>query len=122
MPSFAIHSICGNELLRDLNISENDRKSFIIGNIIPDVSRVSGFRFKDNTEKRRSVQDRKKITHFRTNESVVLAYPDLDAFLEKYSGVVRSNISCFGYFFHLYTPLYHFFVLFANFIFNLEKN
>lgn len=108
MPSFAIHTICGNELLKDLNISENERKSFIIGNIIPDVSRVPGFRFKDNIEKRKSVQDRKKTTHFRTNDSVVLAYPDLDLFLKKYSGVVRSNISCFGYFFHLYTDYYYF--------------
>ena len=108
MPSFAIHAICGNELLKELSIDDTDKKLFMIGNIIPDVSRVPGFRYKDTVQKRKSIQDRKKYTHFRTNDKVVLAYPDLDLFLEKYSGVVRSNISSFAYFFHLYTDYYYF--------------
>lgn len=108
MPSYAIHTICGNELLKNLNISENAKKSFLIGNIIPDVSRVPGFRLKDTVEKRKSIQDNKKTTHFRTDTESVLAYPDLDLFLEKYSGNVKSSISSLGYFFHLYTDYYYF--------------
>ena len=108
MPSFAVHAICGNELLKDLNLSENAKKKFLIGNIIPDVSRIPKFNKNDNIGKRRLVQDKKKITHFRTDSDVVLAYPDLDKFLEKYSGNVRSSITSFAYFFHLYTDYYYF--------------
>jgi len=108
MPSFAIHAICGNELIKDFDISDNAKKSFFIGNIIPDVSRIPGYKDKDYVTKRKSIQDRKKITHFRTNKDAVLAYPDLDKFLEKYSGSVKSNIASFAYFFHLYTDYYYF--------------
>ena len=108
MPSFAIHAICGNELIKDFNISDNAKMSFFIGNIIPDVSRIPSFKDKDYATKRKSIQDRKKITHFRTNKDAVLAYPDLDKFLEKYSGSVKSNITSFAYFFHLYTDYYYF--------------
>jgi len=108
MPSFAIHAICGNELLKDMNLSDNAKKSFLIANIIPDVSRVPGFKLKDTIEKRKSIQDNKKTTHFRTDNDALLAYPDLDMFLEKYSGNVKSSITSFGYFFHLYTDYYFF--------------
>ena len=40
MPSFAIHNICGLELLNKFNVSEFDRYRFIIGNVLPDVSRI----------------------------------------------------------------------------------
>lgn len=108
MPSFAIHAICGNELIKNFNISDNAKKNFFIGNIIPDVSRVPSFKEKDYSSRRKSIQDRKNITHFRTNKNNVLSYPDLDRFLEKYSGSVRSSITSFAYFFHLYTDYYYF--------------
>ena len=108
MPSFAIHAICGNEILKEMNLSENAKKSFIIANIIPDVSRVTGFKKKDAKEKRKSIQDNKTSTHFRTDHNAILLYPDLDMFLEKYSGNVKSSITSFAYFFHLYTDYYFF--------------
>ena len=108
MPSFAIHAICGNEILKEMNLSENAKRSFIIANIIPDVSRVPGFKKKDTKEKRKSIQDNKISTHFRTDYNAILSYPDLDMFLEKYSGNVKSSITSFAYFFHLYTDYYFF--------------
>ncbi len=108
MPSYAIHAICGNEILKEMNLSENAKKSFIIANIIPDVSRVTGFKKKDTKEKRKSIQENKISTHFRTDLNATLSYPDLDMFLEKYSGNVKSSITSFAYFFHLYTDYYFF--------------
>ena len=91
MPSFAIHAICGNELLKEINLSENAKKSFIIANIIPDVNRIPGFRYKNTKEKINSIQYNKKTTHFRTDDKALLEYPDLDMFLEKYSGNVKEG-------------------------------
>ena len=72
MPSFAIHTICGTELLKEINLNENEQKEFLIGNIIPDVSRVKNFKNLDKQKRRQSIQDRKVITHFRTNKNNIM--------------------------------------------------
>ena len=101
MPSFAIHTICGKQLLKELDLNTDKEKEFIIGNILPDVSRVKGYKVLDNHQKRKSVQDIKMVTHFRIKEDVVLSYPDLNKFLKKYEEEVKNNIISFAYFFHL---------------------
>ena len=81
MPSFAIHTVCGIELLKKLKVDDNSKRDFIIGNILPDVSRVRDYKNKDDLDKRKSIQDRKMITHFRVDDDIVLQYPDLNKFL-----------------------------------------
>ena len=116
MPSFAIHTVCGIELLKKLKIDNNDKKRFIIGNILPDVSRVVNFKKLDDHNKRRSIQDRKMITHFRIDDDIILRYPDLNKFLSKYEDSVKKDIVSLAYFFHLYTD-YYYFKIFLNKIF-----
>ncbi len=99
MPSFAIHTICGIELLKKLNISDNNKKEFIIGNLLPDVSMLNEIK---------DVEERKIITHFKCDEDIVLKYPNLEKFLNKYEDSVKKNIISFEYFFHLYTDYYYF--------------
>lgn len=108
MPSFAVHSICGDKLIEKLRINEKDKQSFIIGNILPDISRVSGYSKLDDKEKRRATQYKKKISHFRTKKDYIIEYPDIDEFLEKYKEKVKDNIATLAYFFHLYTDYYYF--------------
>ena len=113
MPSFAIHTVCGIELLKKLKVDDNSKGDFIIGNILPDVSRVRDYKNKDDLDKRKSIQDRKMITHFRVDDDIVLQYPDLNKFLDKYEGSVKKNIISLAYFFHLYTD-YYYFKIFLN--------
>ena len=113
MPSFAIHTVCGIELLKKLKVDDNSKRDFIIGNILPDVSRVRDYKNKDDLDKRKSIQDRKMITHFRVDDDIVLQYPDLNKFLDKYEGSVKKNIISLAYFFHLYTD-YYYFKIFLN--------
>ena len=113
MPSFAIHTVCGIELLKKLKVDDNSKRDFIIGNILPDVSRVRDYKNKDDLDKRKSIQDRKMITHFRVDDDIVLQYPDLNKFLNKYEDSVKKNIISLAYFFHLYTD-YYYFKIFLN--------
>lgn len=113
MPSFAIHTVCGIELLKKLKVDDNSKRDFIIGNILPDVSRVRDYKNKDDLDKRKSIQDRKMITHFRVDDDIVLQYPDLNKFLSKYEDSVKKNIISLAYFFHLYTD-YYYFKIFLN--------
>lgn len=113
MPSFAIHSVCGNELLKKINITPEQKYEFIIGNVLPDVSRVKNFNDLDDNEKRREIQSRKKKTHFRKKNDEVIEYSDCEMFLNKYEEIIKQNVNALAYFFHLYTD-YYFYKVFLN--------
>ena len=109
MPSFAIHTICGKEILKELNFNNLEEKEFLIGNILPDVSRVRSYKKMDSHNQRKSIQDIKNITHFRIEDDIILSYPDVDKFLKKYlKDIQERNIVTLAYFFHLYTDYYYF--------------
>ena len=106
MPSFVIHSICGREIEKKITISEEDKKLFFIGNLLPDTKQ-SPKEFVNSKDIKR-ISDEKIITHFKTNHKPILEYPDLSYFLAKYGDLVKSNSLVFGYFFHLYCDYYYF--------------
>ena len=114
MPSFAIHNICGLELLNKLDVSDEDKNKFIIGNILPDVNRVNNYRNLDDLGKRRAIQKRKKETHFRDNMDKIVELPNCNEFLKKYKNDIKEDIVTLAYFFHLYTDYYYFKNLFSN--------
>ena len=122
MPSFAINTKSGKQLLKELDLNTDKEKEFLIGNILPDVSRVKGYKVLDNHQKRKSVQDIKMVTHFRIKEDVVLSYPDLNKFLKKYEEEVKNNIISFAYFFHLYTDYYYFKVFLPSILTFYDKD
>lgn len=113
MPSYVIHYICGNKLIENYKVSSKDKSLFLIGNLIPDSSKVLGnietaslpgdFR-KRNRDK---IQTEKLLTHFRDEKDhdsvVMLPYPE--KFKEKYD--IRDLISL-GYYYHLFTDKYFF--------------
>ncbi|MBQ8131915.1 MAG: hypothetical protein IJ193_05435 [Bacilli bacterium] len=106
MPSFVIHSICGRELEKKMNVSEEDKTLFFIGNLLPDTKQ-SVREFIDSSDIKR-ISNEKILTHFKTNHKPILEYPDLDYFLSKYRDEVKTNPLVFGYFFHLYADYYYF--------------
>ena len=103
MPSFVIHSICGKELEKKMNVTEDEKKLFFLGNLIPDTKQRD-YKSTDNE----IISHDKILTHFKTNHKPILEYPDLDLFLSKYGELVKSNSLVFGYFFHLYADYYYF--------------
>lgn len=122
MPSFAIHNICGLELLDKLNVSEEDRNKFIIGNVLPDVSRIRRFNELDDLNKRRAIQKRKKETHFRDNLGRIVEYPNCEEFLKKYKKDIKEDIITLAYFFHLYTDYYYFTKIFNKIVTFYDEN
>lgn len=122
MPSFAIHNICGLELLDKLDVSEEDKNKFIIGNVLPDVSRIRKFNELDDLNKRRAIQKRKKETHFRDNLGRIVEYPNCDEFLKKYGKDIKEDIITLAYFFHLYTDYYYFTKIFNKIVTFYDEN
>ena len=122
MPSFAIHNICGLELLNKLDVSESDRNKFIIGNVLPDVNRVSKYNELDDLSKRRAIQKRKKETHFRDNLDKIIELPNCQEFLKKYKNNIKDDIVTLAYFFHLYTDYYYFKNIFSKIITFYDEN
>ena len=122
MPSFAIHNICGLKLLKKLKVDESDKNRFIIGNILPDVSRVRNYNELDELSKIRAIQNRKKETHFRKNTGKIIEYPDCNEFLLKYKKDIQDDIVSLAYFFHLYTDYYYFKNIFSKKITFYDKN
>ena len=122
MPSFAIHNICGLELLDKLDVSEEDRNKFIIGNVLPDVSRIRKFNELDDLNKRRAIQKRKKETHFRDNLGRIVEYPNCEEFLKKYKKDIKEDIITLAYFFHLYTDYYYFTKIFNKIVTFYDEN
>ena len=113
MPSFIIHHISGERLLNNLNLNEEDRLLFLLGNLIPDSS-------KNN---KKDIQKEKLITHFRriedNNKLLMAPYPE--DFLNKYKNII-NNPTVLGYYFHLWMDKYYFNNIFKSSFIFLDKN
>lgn len=113
MASFVIHHTTGVnflnmlEELNDITITDENKKRFLLGNLI-----VDSIREKDKSK----VQEEKIATHFRDHSKLDHAtqYPDLNLFLEKYGNLIPTDYSVLGYFFHLYTDYMFFTYLFEK--------
>lgn len=140
MASFVIHNIAGTEMLNILKnklgyeISPEDERKFLVGNLIPDSSNLQFPSLDPNLSKeeliaekdRRSqaIQTEKQITHFRPLDEADknVQTPQLEAFIEKYHHLFPKDMSVLGYLFHLYTDKLFFGNLFnSSFIF-LDAN
>ncbi len=108
MPSFVVHNIAGNSLIKKISLNEKYHKQFFAGNLLPDSKNIVIDSNLSEMEKRHCVQSEKEITHFRTNLEEILEYPNIDLFLQKYEEECKSNIVSLAYFFHLYTDYYYF--------------
>lgn len=108
MPSFTIHTIAGKELIKKINLTRNDKITFLISNLLPDARSIKINPNWSEQERRKNIQLEKRKTHFRTNTTDVLEYPNINIFLNKYENEIKNNIATLGYFFHLYTDYYYF--------------
>lgn len=126
MASFVIHSIIGEKFLekieQDTVLSEEERNSFRLGNLVVDVlgfgkPDIHDLNHEEMLQARREYRKKKiqkKIsTHFRdeNKSGACLNSPRLDYFLLKYRDFVLHDFSALGYFFHLYIDK----VFFENF-------
>lgn len=120
MASFVIHSIVGERFLSELEtkynikISEEDKKSFLLGNLIVDSISVdpvppSNLNQEQLAEfyyqRRKNVQKEKVLTHFRdtTKKELCIRVPEDEWFAKKYPELLTYDYSTLGYLFHLYT-------------------
>ncbi len=108
MPSFTIHTIAGKELIKKINLTRDDKITFLISNLLPDARIITIDPNWNEQERRKNIQLGKRVTHFRTNTNDVLEYPNINIFLNKYENEIKENIATLGYFFHLYTDYYYF--------------
>lgn len=123
MASYVIHNIAGEELLKTLknlnyNISLKDYNKFLMGNLIPDSSKLD----KPSTEE--DIQREKHTTHFRDKSDFnkTIQIPNIDKFLSKYNNLLSKDISVLGYLFHLYTDKVFFGDLFNKSFIFLDSN
>lgn len=122
MPSFMIHTIAGERMIKQLKFTEEDKKKFFISNLVPDtLDRNTYIKYKGE-ERRTRKQQVKRITHFRTEFDKVFEYPNLDLFLSKYEQQTKEDINFLGYFFHLYTDYYYFAKYLPNIIVFYDKD
>ena len=122
MPSYIGHTACAYELLKHLNINENEKIRFIIGNLIPDIKQVDIDYTLDEFINKRRIQKSKRVTHFRKETNFILEYPHCRIFLEKYEKEVKEHIETMAYFFHLYTDYYYFKYFLPDIITFLDDN
>ena len=113
MPSYVIHYICGNKFIEKYKVTPKEKSEFLVGNLIPDSSKVLGnietaslpgdFRKKH----RKEIQQEKLLTHFRDEKDldnvIMLPYPE--KFKEKYN---VTDLVSLGYYYHLCTDKYFF--------------
>lgn len=110
MASFVIHYTAGKKLLEKLELSKDEQKGFLLGNLIADSLKTIGNETNPEIirnlkrDYRNIIQDEKIATHFRSKEDLDknIQLCNLKAFLEKY-GRYMENPSVLGYFFHLFT-------------------
>lgn len=136
MASFIIHTIVGEHLLKriedtyNIEISENDKKQFLLGNLIVDsinTSKEIPSNIKDKTQYKMEIKNKirkeKLTTHFRdeSKEGECLKVPVPESFLNKYQRLIKDNLSVLGYLFHLYTDKIFFSVLFRETFDSLDK-
>lgn len=138
MASFVIHTIAGKKLLEQLYnrgyiISEDKKNNFLLGNLIPDSTRINCYIPTNLTEDeiknfkkmyKEQIQQEKIQTHFRNNDDLekCIQYPDINLFLTKYTNLVNTDFSALGYLFHLYTDVIFFNNLFSQTFRFLDKN
>lgn len=122
MPSYIGHSVCGIELLKRLNVTDEERIKFIIGNLVPDIKQVDIDYELDEFINKKNIQRSKRITHFRKKTNKILEYPHCGLFLRKYEDLVKRNIETLAYFFHLYTDYYYFKYFLPSTITFLDKD
>lgn len=113
MPSYVIHYICGSKLIENYHVTSKEKSLFLVGNLIPDSSKIFGniditSRKKDFRKiHREAIQKEKLTTHFRSTEDkdnvVMLPYPD--HFKKKYEII---DFITLGYYYHLYTDKFFF--------------
>lgn len=108
MPSFIGHTACAKKLIERLNLKDDDKTKFIIGNLIPDIKQVDIDYSLDEFINKRNIQKSKRVTHFRRNTNKILEFPNCDVFLEKYEKQIKKHIETLAYFFHLCTDYYYF--------------
>lgn len=131
MASFIIHTIVGEKLLNTLeenyniNISDYDKKQFLLGNLIVDSTQTDKT-IPTNLDNERltlykmeiknKIRKEKQTTHFRDpdKEDECIKTPLPELFLEKYYNLLLDNISVLGYLFHLYTDKLFFTKLFVE--------
>ena len=128
MASFVIHYIVGSKVLSILEneygvvLSERQKQKFLLGNLIPDSSKLKFEIMEGETEKdakwrfKQLVQIEKKETHFRSDDdaNLCIQVPVLEKFISKYGNLLGSDISSLGYLAHLYTDKYWFEDLFPK--------
>lgn len=112
MASFVVHYLCGLKMLDFMEkkfsciLSEDEKNEFLLGNFMPDSSRLCFEDFNGTPlEWREEVQNEKISTHFRNpiHSLYCVQYPSLTLFLSKYDTLFCHHLSVLGYFFHLYT-------------------
>ena len=129
MPSYVIHHVDGNKLLEKIKLRKEDQDLFLLGNLIPDSSKVFG-NITDINKKREikkncseQIQNEKLTTHFRrkgdTNQTIMLPYPE--DFLDKYKDII-DNPTVLGYYYHLCIDKYFFKDLFNKSFEFLDEN
>lgn len=121
MASYVIHDIAGEVFLKTLSeqlnitLSEEERNHFLMGNLIPDSSKLQFPQVDPNASKEElkrikraraaAIQQEKQSTHFRlsSDSDKNIQSPQLELFLSKYQSLLSKDISVLGYLFHLYT-------------------
>lgn len=139
MASFVIHHIAGEQFLNSLEnkyqieLTEEQKKMFLLGNLIVDSSRIksnynknlSDEELKEIKKKERQQKQNEKITtHFRDNKDFELCIqaPKPIKFVKKYSNLLENDLSALGYLFHLFTDKMFFDDLFNKSFECLDSN
>lgn len=99
MPSWAIHLKIAKELSK--NMKEEDKQSFLLGNILPDVN--VGYLINPISK-----QIPYTVTHhgkMKTLKKDSTELPDYEEFMQEYKGIIKNPIML-GYLSHLMTDYY----------------
>ena len=122
MPSYIGHTACAIKLMDQLKLNDDQKKKFIIGNMIPDIKQVDIDYSLNEFDNKRNIQRAKRKTHFRRKTNKILEFPNCDVFLEKYEKEIKKHIETLAYFFHLCTDYYYFRFFLPKVITFLDKN
>ena len=111
MASFVAHYIAGEMVLNRIEsrypviLSKSFKYKFLLGNLVPDSTRLKNLEMLERRKRRNLIQEEKQKNHFRSEERLnrCIQYPDLAQFLSLYGSLMKKDSSVLGYFFHLYT-------------------
>ena len=138
MASFVIHYVAGIEFLKqieknyNINLTEEQKNNFILGNLIVDSTKL---KFKVpkglcsdevvllKREYSMKLQAEKLSTHFRNHndKDLCIQVPIVENFLSKYENIIKKDYSALGYLYHLYTDKIFFNNLFKESFECLDK-